>query len=512
MPPHRGSRIRRQSSHISISSEDWEQQRERFTQLYLEDKFTLDKCMEVMENRYGFISTRRGYLRKIREWEIDKNIKPVEMKMAVRIVLERWVNEGKDTCIEIRGVKIDRDKLKRFLRREAAKAPASSSPQFETEMATSGPFHGFINGSPLLELGSVASTTSDVEDMADQGQERKNFSPSKYRVFTPNSSQRGAFTVQLYRRTLLPAVQQCLTLSIRNGKFQTSQAGWKSFILRGEKYGITDLGPIADSHGDLVLCTLPEPHGDATKNSAWRLAEFLMNHFCKLFIEDAMDPDCAEKCFDAFETAARNFVECMKRTNIGHVGIVSNCHPPLPTQQELNAFIECGCCGSYFKTPASEVSENQRVCNEYAIPISPIYPENVPYTYSDIVGRVFDKIQAIILLPCSLQDPKPCAAQSQPALPDISREYSSEGKVPDYLQVLALHNGTAYGGTAMPTTSTFSAYESNPAPQMPLTCSSDLEALPEFNADDFLSWINENELEDEASAYTDSIMSIFDHQ
>ncbi|EPS44248.1 hypothetical protein H072_1765 [Dactylellina haptotyla CBS 200.50] len=101
-----------------ISRDEWEAQRENFTRLYIEDGMNLQKCMELMEANHGFIANKKQYLRKIRMWNIDKNIKRPEMRVALRKTLERMVAEGKDTTIEVRGVVIDKGKLKRFLRRE----------------------------------------------------------------------------------------------------------------------------------------------------------------------------------------------------------------------------------------------------------------------------------------------------------------------------------------------------------------------------------------------------------
>ncbi|KAK6525996.1 hypothetical protein TWF281_011037 [Arthrobotrys megalospora] len=128
--------VRRQSA-TRISAWEWHIVRDAFTELYIGQNKPLHICMELMESQHGFVATRRQYLGKIREWDIDKNVKGSEMKVVTRKVLERWVYEGKDTTIEIRGTVVSRDQLKRFLRREALKASsASGSPGSSPDQET----------------------------------------------------------------------------------------------------------------------------------------------------------------------------------------------------------------------------------------------------------------------------------------------------------------------------------------------------------------------------------------
>ncbi|EPS40168.1 hypothetical protein H072_6027 [Dactylellina haptotyla CBS 200.50] len=119
----------------SIPSWEWDAVKADFLQLYSESKVPLMQCMTVMKVNYNFVASRRQYLAKIREWNVDKNIKAPEMRAAARKVLERWVLEGKDTSIEVRGKVISKDSLKRFLRRElhnAGKDPLQDEPEFGT--------------------------------------------------------------------------------------------------------------------------------------------------------------------------------------------------------------------------------------------------------------------------------------------------------------------------------------------------------------------------------------------
>ncbi|KAF3934989.1 hypothetical protein ABW20_dc0100127 [Dactylellina cionopaga] len=106
----------------AIGPREWQMYKKSFVRYYVDEKLPLAKCMDIMKNKHKFIASRRQYLAKVREWDIDKNVKTAEMKAAVRKTLQRWADEGKDTVIQVRGVDISKDKLKRFLRREASKA------------------------------------------------------------------------------------------------------------------------------------------------------------------------------------------------------------------------------------------------------------------------------------------------------------------------------------------------------------------------------------------------------
>lgn len=70
--------------------------------------------------------SRRTYMRKIEEWGIDKKVKTEEMKAVYSKVARRLAEGpgpiGKDTEITVRGIKIEKQQLKRFMERQLERA------------------------------------------------------------------------------------------------------------------------------------------------------------------------------------------------------------------------------------------------------------------------------------------------------------------------------------------------------------------------------------------------------
>ncbi|KAK6533738.1 hypothetical protein TWF694_002669 [Orbilia ellipsospora] len=154
MPPQRPEKRERERV---IPLWQWERHKEKFIELYSNQKLPLAECINIMETQHSFTASRRQYLAKIRDWNIDKNIKPGEMRVAVRKVLERWVNEGKDTSITVRGVTLTRDKLKRFLRREESKLPHQEKDEVDLSRDSSTAHDAQDEG----EAGLISSLASD---------------------------------------------------------------------------------------------------------------------------------------------------------------------------------------------------------------------------------------------------------------------------------------------------------------------------------------------------------------
>ncbi|KAF3938370.1 hypothetical protein ABW19_dt0206397 [Dactylella cylindrospora] len=138
MPPERNP----ESKSRQISQKEWERQKDNFIELYIRKNLPIENCIALMEIRHGFVASKRQYLRKIREWNIDKNIKAKEMRVAVRKVIERTINSGKDTNIEVRGVPISRDQMKRFIRRDVSKNTSEDDDITSRDLA--GDAEGFV--------------------------------------------------------------------------------------------------------------------------------------------------------------------------------------------------------------------------------------------------------------------------------------------------------------------------------------------------------------------------------
>ncbi|KAK6540681.1 hypothetical protein TWF694_008074 [Orbilia ellipsospora] len=180
-----------------------------------------------METEHGFVASRRQYLAIIEEWNIAKNVKPHEMRVAVRKVLERWVSEGKDTGIEVRGVSITRDKLKRFLKREElklSKPPTdgpedpSNTPVVQRQLRDSREI--FRSKQKRMKISTTDGGTRVSLDISDQDVQvsvdlskdlvdrwRIATPDVGYRVYTPVPATRGLHTPSLYKSSIVKSIQ-----------------------------------------------------------------------------------------------------------------------------------------------------------------------------------------------------------------------------------------------------------------------------------------------------------------
>jgi hypothetical protein len=61
----------------------------------------------------------RQYKRRIALWNLDKNIKDSDMKVMLRVQLQRRNQEGKETAFYLHGRPVAHQKLERYLRRKA---------------------------------------------------------------------------------------------------------------------------------------------------------------------------------------------------------------------------------------------------------------------------------------------------------------------------------------------------------------------------------------------------------
>ncbi|KIN01170.1 hypothetical protein OIDMADRAFT_145279 [Oidiodendron maius Zn] len=106
-------------SEYDHTSEEWEAQRDLFTHYYAVEDKPLREVKEIMENQYGFRATERQYKRRIALWNLDKNIKDSDMKVMLRVQLQRRNQEGKETAFYLHGRPVPHQKLERYLRRKA---------------------------------------------------------------------------------------------------------------------------------------------------------------------------------------------------------------------------------------------------------------------------------------------------------------------------------------------------------------------------------------------------------
>ena len=99
------------------SSEEWEEQRERFTALYQTPGLRLVEVQKIMKEKYLFEATLRQWKRKIKLWNLERNIKTAEGQFMVSIEAKRKHEEGKRTKFRVNGREVSEAKFARIRRK-----------------------------------------------------------------------------------------------------------------------------------------------------------------------------------------------------------------------------------------------------------------------------------------------------------------------------------------------------------------------------------------------------------
>ena len=100
-----------------ISAASWERYRPAIQKLYVEDDLSLKGTSEYMVEHHGFHATERQYKRKIKDWQLDKNIKDHEMQ-AILAISQRRLVDRKNSVFYVRGKKVEQKKIDRFAHRK----------------------------------------------------------------------------------------------------------------------------------------------------------------------------------------------------------------------------------------------------------------------------------------------------------------------------------------------------------------------------------------------------------
>ncbi|KAK5050357.1 hypothetical protein LTR84_003638 [Exophiala bonariae] len=104
----------------TYTAEQWLEHRDRITNLYVEEELTLKQVRTILEEDHQFPATERQIKRKIKEWNLDKNIKDEEMRMILQHKQFRNDNYGKDSIFYVRGRLVDYKKIQRFIQRKGS--------------------------------------------------------------------------------------------------------------------------------------------------------------------------------------------------------------------------------------------------------------------------------------------------------------------------------------------------------------------------------------------------------
>ena len=101
----------------------WEALKPLIHQLYIEQNQTFTKVAAYLDQNHGLNPTKKQFLRRVKEWGFEKNVKGEER----RAILERVGEEEQFEERVLRGRRLDKAKIERWRKREQITAPGSSA-------------------------------------------------------------------------------------------------------------------------------------------------------------------------------------------------------------------------------------------------------------------------------------------------------------------------------------------------------------------------------------------------
>ncbi|ESZ90222.1 hypothetical protein SBOR_9392 [Sclerotinia borealis F-4128] len=110
----------------------WEVLRKDIYHIYVEEKNTLERTMELIKTNHGFTASLRKWKDKLKEWTYDKYLGKDAMKVIVAKQQKRKA-EGKDTVFvhgaeEIKAERIEDFKRRKLIREENIASPSAATP------------------------------------------------------------------------------------------------------------------------------------------------------------------------------------------------------------------------------------------------------------------------------------------------------------------------------------------------------------------------------------------------
>ncbi|KAH8598538.1 hypothetical protein B0O99DRAFT_591798 [Bisporella sp. PMI_857] len=149
----------------SYPKKDWEQKRPLVTQLYRDERKSLDYIRGVLAQQ-SFRPTAAMLKKRIKKWDLDRNHKQADMSYAVKIALERETL-GKKTAFLIRGRCVTFEEVQHYFRRKGirdlralVKDADAAAPTTRIECYTPEPFAIAADGADPLSPGIAISTES----------------------------------------------------------------------------------------------------------------------------------------------------------------------------------------------------------------------------------------------------------------------------------------------------------------------------------------------------------------
>jgi tetratricopeptide (TPR) repeat protein len=101
----------------------WEALKPLIHQLYIEQNQTFTKVAAYLDQKHGLNPTKKQFLRRVKEWGFEKNVKGDER----RAILARVGEEEQFEERVLRGRRLDKAKIERWRKREQITAPGSSA-------------------------------------------------------------------------------------------------------------------------------------------------------------------------------------------------------------------------------------------------------------------------------------------------------------------------------------------------------------------------------------------------
>jgi len=134
----------------------WEALKPLIHQLYIEQNQTFTKVAAYLAQNHGLNPTKKQFLRRVKEWGFEKNVKREER----RAILDSVREEGQFEERVLRGRRLDKAKIERWRKREQITAPGSSAMSemdidYQDETVEELPRHGEPKGSISAESGNT---------------------------------------------------------------------------------------------------------------------------------------------------------------------------------------------------------------------------------------------------------------------------------------------------------------------------------------------------------------------
>ncbi|KAH6696440.1 hypothetical protein BKA61DRAFT_252267, partial [Leptodontidium sp. MPI-SDFR-AT-0119] len=116
------------------TEQEWESHRELVRNLYITEGRTLQDVWSILRER-GFEATMKQLKARMRRWQFRKNVNRSDMSFVIGKAKQRAAEQGKKTIFYCRGLKVSREMIERYARKEV---PQELDPVFSRADTPSG--------------------------------------------------------------------------------------------------------------------------------------------------------------------------------------------------------------------------------------------------------------------------------------------------------------------------------------------------------------------------------------